>query len=118
MAESDHIPFNKPADPIFAVLAAHRRSLCERDNASEAATSQEEEDATLPLWQKETEDLEALMRTEPTTMAGLHAMLAHLAGYVAAGYQLPDGPEDDVNGSTTGLLLTLSRAFDRVRGEA
>jgi hypothetical protein len=30
------------------------------------------------------------MRTEPTTMAGLHAMLAHLAGYVAAGYQLPE----------------------------
>jgi len=102
-------------DPIFPVLAAHRRSLCDRDNAIEAASSAEEENATDALFKKETEDLEALMRTEPTTIEGLQAMLAHLAGYVAAGYQLPDGPEGDINGSTTGLLITLSRAFDRAR---
>jgi hypothetical protein len=102
-------------DPIYAALAAHRRSLCERDNACEAATSADEENATDLLFQKETEDLIALMGTEPTTIEGFQAMLAHLAGYVAAGYQLPDGPEGDINGSTTGLLIILRRAFDKVR---
>jgi hypothetical protein len=107
---------NSKADPIFTLLAAHRRSLCERENAIEAATSAAEEDATDPLFEQETEDLEALMATEPTTIAGLHAMLSHLAGYVTTGHQLPDGPEDDLNGSATGLLVTLSRSLDRIRG--
>jgi hypothetical protein len=102
-------------DPIFAPLAAHRRSLCERDNAIEAATSAAEEDATDSLFEKETADLEVLMATEPTTVAGLQAMLLHLAGYVTAGNQLPDGPEEDLTGSTTGLLVTLSRALDKIR---
>jgi hypothetical protein len=113
MADSDHIPFIH--DPIFPVLAAHRRSLCERDNAFEAATSAAEEDATDTLFEQETIDLEALMATAPTTIAGLHAMLSHLAAYVTAGHQLPDGPEDDINGSTTGLLVTLSGALDQIR---
>jgi hypothetical protein len=114
MANSDHIPIGKPVDPIFPLLAAHRRSLCERDNAIEAATSAAEEDATDPLFVRETRDLEALIATAPTTIAGLHALIAHLAGYTTARNQLPDGPEEDLNGSTTGLLVTLSRALAKM----
>jgi hypothetical protein len=54
--------------------------------------------------------------TSPTATA--ISLVSHLAEYVREQHQLPDGPEDDINGSTTGLLTTLSRAFDQIRGAA
>jgi hypothetical protein len=89
--------------------------LFQRNNACNAATSAEYEDTIFdPLFERETKDV-ALMRREPTTIAGLYAMVSHQPDYIKEHYQPPDGPEDDINGSTTGLLVTLSRELDKIR---
>ena len=112
MTKANHDPTT--SDPIIALVEAHKRSLLERDSALAGATSAAEEDATDPLFERETKDIEALMRAEPATIAGLYAMISHLADYAMV-HQLPDGPEQDLNGSTTQLLATLSRALDKIR---
>jgi hypothetical protein len=102
-------------DPIFPLIEAHKQSLLERERACDAVTHGtvvEDDDVIDPLFFREVECLRAVIRTEPTTIAGLRAMVAYLADYAAA-YQLPD-TEDDDNGPALKILGTLNRSLSNI----
>jgi hypothetical protein len=87
-------------DPIFAAIAAHRTAWAAVDAAAirlddEGAPQEKEEAELRPLSDVEDEAQTALIDTEPTTMAGVVALLRHLAAHDASGLELIGEYHDD-----------------------
>lgn len=99
-----------PTDPIFAVIAEHRRRM---EPVHAWNTEVHGEDQLAELLDDADEQFTKLLHTMPTTLAGLLAMVS----YVGKPYpELPLGVQETEDGTTFEQLFldTLRRSMERI----
>ena len=82
-------------DPIYAAIEAHAAVQADLDRFCARLEADErpgDEDTLAVLCDEETKLLWGILVTEPTTIAGVAAALAHMDAYRRHGHEMPDRP--------------------------